>query len=1066
MKSGQGKFRLTLRTTVVLVFVLVTTITAAIAISLQYYFGRDIALKATDEIFTLTAQQVAAEAEVFGQQNAATLKLLANNPTLQGYDYTLLSTIKTLTHALETNPLAYSLYLGREDGSLLEVVNLNTGASTRTHHAALPEDRWLAINITPTATGSYRQRLYYDGQFNLRVSDTQTSRYDARSKNWYRHALASEGIHNSDIYLLDSIGVPGRTASLRLAGSMSVAALNFTLGTMSEWLQTRQDIDADEMYIFNRDGVVIASTSESDYEKTRLKSSAIELSDAERKLVIKAGPLKLSNQMNFPPFDYALNGQPQGYSIDVLKLISDMTGIQFEFVNGNSWQQLVEQFRKGQLDGLQTIIVNDKNRDWGAPSDSYISLPFAVVTQAGRATITDLNDLRGETLAITAGWSIIPVIRSRFPAIKIVEEESPLASLQAVRDGQATAAMDNDLILRYLSHYYFIDGLKYHLNVDFGRPAMSNGLHLLLDEQLAPLIPIINRAIANITPELRQGLEDRWLDFEESNHSTTAGTVPHSSLVEMAQDPEQQGILRSVMYRDEAHYAFVMPASDPDYDILFGALVPQRTVIAPYLEKVKLSILISSLLLLVVFPIAWLLSAAVANPIRKLVQENNKVRKHKYHRVKRIHSMVKEIDELSDSMVEMVEAISANESGQRDLIDSFVRLIAETIDEKSPYTGAHCERVPELAIMLADCASDTDHPDFRDFHFKNEDERREFRIAAWLHDCGKITTPEHVVDKGTKLECIYNRIHEVRMRFEVLWRDAEIHCLQKIQRHPEHEPQLRAELDLARQQLQDNFSFVASCNVGSEFLGCESQERLRELGNITWTRYFSDRIGLSPLEEKRLAETTEQLPATEHLLSDKPGHIIKRCSAYRLPPELGIKMEVPEHLHNLGELHNLSICSGTLTKEDRFRINEHMISTIKMLESLPFPQELKNVPRYASTHHETMDGKGYPRRLTADELSVPERILAVADVFEALTASDRPYKKAKTVVEALDIMQKMVEENHIDRSSFELMLREGIHLKYARRFLSSDQLDEINLRKYLKEPRNIATYSTSEAKSA
>jgi len=190
---------------------------------------------------------------------------------------------------------------------------------------------------------------------------------------------------------------------------------------------------------------------------------------------------------------------------------------------------------------------------------------------------------------------------------------------------------------------------------------------------------------------------------------------------------------------------------------------------------------------------------------------------------------------------------------------------------------------------------------------------------------------------------------------------------------------------------------------------------LRTIAGSTWQRYFDNRIGLSPVEEQRAPSGDCILPATEHLLSDKPEHIIERSRSMDFPPAFGINMQIPELLYNLGEIYNLSVSRGTLTKEDRFKINEHMISTIKILEGLPFTDELKNVPRYASTHHETMKGNGYPRRLSGEELSIPERILAIADVFEASTASDRPYKKAKPVSVAMDILYNMVLDNHLDR---------------------------------------------------
>ena len=249
--------------------------------------------------------------------------------------------------------------------------------------------------------------------------------------------------------------------------------------------------------------------------------------------------------------------------------------------------------------------------------------------------------------------------------------------------------------------------------------------------------------------------------------------------------------------------------------------------------------------------------------------------------------------------------------------------------------------------------------------------------------------------------------------------------------------------------MRDDFAFVAECNVGGEFLDEDKQQRLLEIAETTWQRRFDNQLGLSPVEELRQADNPAPLPVTEKLLADRPEHIIERTRSTDYDPKLGINMDVPEHLYNLGELYNLSISRGTLTAEDRFKINEHMISTIKMLESLPFPDELKNVPRYASTHHETMRGSGYPRKLPGDQLSIPERILAVADVFEALTASDRPYKKAKPVSVAIDILHKMVEDNHIDRDCFELFLKEGVYLKYAQAYLDPGQVDEVVIDKYL-----------------
>ncbi len=586
-----------------------------------------------------------------------------------------------------------------------------------------------------------------------------------------------------------------------------------------------------------------------------------------------------------------------------------------------------------------------------------------------------------------------------------------------------------------------------HSGIDLGTPEVPDQLHVLVDQQRPELRRLIDRAIAAIGPEQRAMLESTWLDFDSEASANVSETVPAQAMLDVARDPEQQERLFTTEIAGVDQVAYVTPQQGNN--IFVGIVTPVRSVMAPFLERISLSIAVTAALLLALLPLSWLFANPIVKPVRQLSQENDKVRRREFDAVQRIPSRVRELDELSESMVSMVRAIQDYEEAQRELMDSFIRLIAQAIDDKSPYTGGHCERVPELALMLARHASETDLPAFRDFRLETDEQWREYRIAAWLHDCGKITTPEHIVDKGSKLETIYNRLHEVRMRFEVLWRDAEIDYLKALAEQPEEADSLAQTLANERQRLQDDFSFVAACNVGGEFMDEAHQARLHEIAQRRWTRYFDDRIGLSPVEELRLGSEKAPTPATEPLLADKEEHIIERTRSTDYDPKLGINMDIPEHLYNQGEIYNLSISRGTLTAEDRFKINEHMISTIRMLESLPFPEELKNVPRYASTHHETMRGSGYPRKLPGSELSIPERILAVADVFEALTASDRPYKKAKPISEAIDILHKMVENEHIDRDCFDLFIREGVYLEYAKAYLDEQQLDEVDVSRYL-----------------
>jgi hypothetical protein len=227
------------------------------------------------------------------------------------------------------------------------------------------------------------------------------------------------------------------------------------------------------------------------------------------------------------------------------------------------------------------------------------------------------------------------------------------------------------------------------------------------------------------------------------------------------------------------------------------------------------------------------------------------------------------------------------------------------------------------------------------------------------------------------------------------------------------------------------------------------------LSRRTWTRTLDDRIGLSEDEKRRKARsTTAALPAVEPLLADRPEYIFERREADRIAADnpWGIRIDVPEHLYNRGEIYNLSVSRGTLTPEDRYKINEHMVETVRMLSLLPFPGHLANVPEIACGHHEKMDGTGYPRRVKREEMSVPARMMAIADVFEALTAGDRPYKQGKKLSEALAIMAQMRDNRHIDPVIFELFLRAGVYRDFAERYLAPEQIDPVDIADYLAEP--------------
>lgn len=410
----------------------------------------------------------------------------------------------------------------------------------------------------------------------------------------------------------------------------------------------------------------------------------------------------------------------------------------------------------------------------------------------------------------------------------------------------------------------------------------------------------------------------------------------------------------------------------------------------------------------------------------------------------------------SDTNLPLAVALSGNAAvamettlllkSRKALLDAVIRMIAQAIDAKSPYTGRHCVRVPMLTLELARAASEASHEPFSDFAL-SPDEWEAVEVAGWLHDCGKLTTAEYIIDKATKLETIYDRIHEIRMRFELLKSMAWVAYWQAVAEGGDRAA-LASKRDTELASLDADFAFIATCNEGGEAMAPADIERLRQIAQRTWVRTLDDRIGISHDEKLRKNRSpAPTLPVREPLLADRDDHLIvhhdNEISARE--EEAGFRMTPETHRLNLGELYNLSINRGTLTAEERFEINRHITRTIVMLEALPLTGALKRVPEYAGNHHEKMDGSGYPRGRHREEMSVVARIMAIADVFEALTASDRPYKKAKKLSEVLRIMGFMKRDHHLDPDLLDLFFTSGVWRRYAEEFMEPEQIDDCNI---------------------
>ena len=355
---------------------------------------------------------------------------------------------------------------------------------------------------------------------------------------------------------------------------------------------------------------------------------------------------------------------------------------------------------------------------------------------------------------------------------------------------------------------------------------------------------------------------------------------------------------------------------------------------------------------------------------------------------------------LSESLASQAAVAITNAkliSTMSELFEAFVKVMATAIDEKSPVTGGHIRRVANLTLTMAEFINGHDEGKFKEINFSPE-QMYELRIAAYMHDIGKVTTPVEIVEKAKKLQTIFDRIHYVRLRMDYIIQKVNLEGKQKIIELLEKGSNknliniAEEELKNKIQELQDIRSFINKCNEPGEFLEDETLDRLKEISQRTYLD----------------SDGKEQPFLTED------------------------------------ELLNLSIRRGSITEAERKKMQDHAAVTLRMLKQIPFTKKLKNIPNFAGAHHEFINGNGYPLGLKGDEIPFEGRLMAVTDIAEALTASDRPYKKAMPLDTVYRILRSMVEKGELDNDLVELFIEKEIYKVYQNKYENGEKAPNIS----------------------
>ena len=1033
--------KISIRVNVLTVILMVAALIASSLLVSQYHFSQKLALESTHKTFELIFKNLTEYWH--GEGDDIRNILLAKRDKSELLEPITLDpfhpALDSLVDALQMRRSVYAIYFAQQNGHFYEVVNMQGSPSLFDIYKAPPTTAWTVITIID----NQQQLAFLDEDLTLINKTLSAKKYDPRVRPWYKDAINTEGIIRTQPYFFSNLNQAGFTFATQLETKGVVLALDLTMEWLNKKLALQKVDEKSEIFLVSPTGEKFSSSNfvrqqSSQQQSITTVSPSVKFTQEEEAYLKNHPALLVSNENDWPPFDFQDAGEPKGFSIDLLRLLSEKSGLKLQFVNGYTWSELMDMFKERELDILQSLSKTTEREALGLFSESIFNLKNYFIVPVDAPDIRQFSDITDETLAVVNGWVTHDYIKTNYPNIKTLVVDSVEESFIALAKGEADFIIDTEGSFLYQKQRLSIENLRlsaWNKEFDKGR---DNHIHIMVQNDQPVLLSIINKTLAAVTDKEQQKIHQKWF-----NKVVGGADIKKldPELMKTLLNEKTDVVVEYVKKENNTHYfAMLTPLRDHS---LIGVKIDADALLKPYEDSLKRSLFIALLLLLLLLPMVLLGTSYIVEPIRALILENEKIKNRKMDEVTKIKTSIVEFEELSDSFVSMSASIQQYQKDQQNLLDSMVKLIAEAIDEKSPYTGGHCERVPKIAFLLLDAASKSTEAVFDDFSFTTEEELREFEIGAWLHDCGKVTTPEYVVDKATKLETIYNRINEIRMRFEVLWRDAEIDYL--------NNKLSQEELQTRKDSLIKDFEFIAEANMGGEFMDDDQKERVKTIAQQEWSRNFDETLGLSEIESERFeGRENEVLPVRENLLSDKKNHIVQRKNFNHGKYESqGFKLPVPEHLYNYGEVYNLCIERGTLSPEERYKINEHVIMSIKMLEKIPFPEGMKKIPEYAGTHHETLIATGYPRKLSKDELSVPARIMAIADIFEALTASDRPYKKAKTLSASIKIMSFMVKDQHIDADLFSLFLSSGVYKKYAENYLLPEQIDDVDISGYL-----------------
>ena len=606
-----------------LVIVAVSLISSVLVILLHYYFSRGMALNAAEERYQLATATTRDYLSSIDKRASQTVRILARHPNLMNSQWIHPGTQELFAEVMRSNPVFYAIYIGFPNGDFYELVNLNTSEAVRRQLHAMPSDRW--VEITVQGEGSARQRrfTYLNEQLAVNYSRAERSDYNATQRLWFTNA-GRDQVNKTPPYLFQHLQAPGQSFSLQIPASdkygsgPAVLTVDVAFSALSDQLRS-QSLSLDgEIFLFQRNGELLASNRLAPHQQELPVPPPLVLTAEQQAYVAGLGRLRVANEPDWAPIDFAIAGEPRGYSVDLLRILARMTGLELEFINGYSWPDLIRLFEKQELDILQPVIATDLNRDRGIFTRDWLQLDYALVTRNDAEVVTSLNAMGERLLVMPEGWSLNPILRERYPQLNLRIVPTTRTALEMVQNGLAYATLDSEMILRRSAGQYFLRDLSFHRQID-GVNDLPDTLHFQVRRDLEPLRDLLDQAMSAMPDDIREQLFSRWLEASPLSQDIALSVVPYPVLMNMADNAG--GGMQQQKIGEEQYYVFVSALNRTGgQDEYFAFVLPGQRLFASALQDIRQSALLLGIFWLVLMPVLLIF---LLRPLRSGTRERS-----------------------------------------------------------------------------------------------------------------------------------------------------------------------------------------------------------------------------------------------------------------------------------------------------------------------------------------------------------------------------------------------------------------------------------------------------------